>query len=308
MNKELTIKNTENLMIKIDNSLLEQNMHFTAREKDIFMLFCAILKEKGTDLFDVPFRDIKKSIGQKTLSNARLGKIIKEMGNKLLNSTGYITTKSGFKMFVLFTDMEADIDNGMLTISVNPRFSYLLNNLISHYTSAEFDTYLSLNSKYSKDLYFWLLKWKYTGKFIVSENELRTILSIPDTYVYRDIEQRVLKPSIEELAPHFKNLKLRTDRKAGLRGGWAVVERYIFTFTPFPKKEFFEEDVYVCPKCGGNLIMRDMNGRDVYCHKDGAYADAPCHEVYETWEIEDLFEDGKTWIRTVQTDRKLNEC
>ena len=299
MGQEIIMQNPDNLIIKFNNVLLKQNMHFNAREKDIFFLFCAILKERGIEQIDISFVDIKKAINEPNTSNQRLSKLIDTMTDKLLNSQGKIIRANGYSKFVLFTDMEVDNDNGRLTIAVNPRYVYLLNDLISDYTSADFRTYLSLKSKYSKDLFFWLLKWKYTGKFIVTEKELRKMLNIPESYKYSDIRKRVLTPSMVELYPYFQNLTIKEVFCKSKKQGRPNVERYIFTFVPFEKKEFFEEEVYVCPKCGGNLILKKMNGREVYCHKDGAFKDAKCHEVFETWEIEDMEKEGKTRERTV---------
>ena len=300
-----TVLKTNNLSIKVHNDLLERNMKFTAMEKDLFFFLCSVLKERGSDTFVMNISNIKKAIKKQTMPNKDVAKVMDSMSDKLMSAVRYEDSKT-IKKFVFFNEFEINKETYDFYVSVNPKYAFLLNDLLSNYTSSDFKTYLDLKTKYMKDLYFLLLRWKYTGCVIIGYDELRFKLNIPDGYRQNDILNKVLMPSMEGLSSIFQNLRVEEIQNIK-KVGRPTTERYCFRFEPLKKSELFEETVYVCPDCGGNLIMREMNGQWVYCHKDGAYDDASCHKIIKEDEMERLLEEGKTKKIKVLTDHALNE-
>ena len=117
-----------------------------------------------------------------------------------------------------------------MTVSVNPKFKYVLNDLTKNFTKFELSEYVSLNGRYSKLLYQHLKQYRKTGWWQVSLEDIRHELSIPDTYLNKHIMDKVIKPSIEVIktCKGFADLKVEVIQSP--RRGRAV-EGYKFTWT-----------------------------------------------------------------------------
>lgn len=69
-----------------------------------------------------------------------------------------------FERFVLFTNFTTDYNENILTIKVNDKFSYILNNLINKYTKFDLLDFISLKSIYSKNMFKLLKQWESLNK------------------------------------------------------------------------------------------------------------------------------------------------
>ena len=126
-----------------------------------------------------------------------------------------------------------------IIIKVNPDFVYLINQLAEHFTQFELEEFIFLKGRYTKTLYRYLKQFRTTGIWRVSWDDFKMLLDIPKSYEMRDIEKRVLKPSVEQLQEPlnlfersrtpFKNLKYTKIKGKG-RGRGGNVTHIEFTF------------------------------------------------------------------------------
>lgn len=202
---------------------------FTAGELDLLMQIANKALNQGEKIIVIPFLDLKKYIlksGEK-LSNDLFAKRIENVNDKLLSLKFKFKDDRKTVQFVLFTTFEIDRELETLTISVNERFAFLLNELTAEFTLFELEEFVHLKSSYAKECYRRLKQWRTEGKWDVSIEEFRRLLDVPVSYKMSDINKVVLSPIVRELSPLFRNLKIEK-KKSKRRGN--PVERLIFTF------------------------------------------------------------------------------
>ena len=86
-----------------------------------------------------------------------------------------------------------------ISLTINPRFEYLINQLINNFTRFELAEFIALSGKYTKTLYRQLKQFRQTGSRIFKWDEFLEIMDIPDSYRQIDIDQQILKPALREL-------------------------------------------------------------------------------------------------------------
>lgn len=91
--------------------------------------------------------------------------------------------------------------NHLLSVEmkVNPRFTYLVNELTANFTRFELAEFIAISGKYTKTLYRLLKQYRNTGYLKMEWSEFKRILDIPECYRQIDIDQQILKPAIKEL-------------------------------------------------------------------------------------------------------------
>ncbi len=76
-----------------------------------------------------------------------------------------------------------------------------------------------------------LKQWKSTGKWEVTLDEFKRVLSIPDSYKMSAIDNRILKLAELDLAPFFAGLNIKKlDRNGKESGKGRPVKKLVFTF------------------------------------------------------------------------------
>ena len=205
-----------------------------------------------------------------------------KMNRKLLKLNTEIQYGSKIRMFAIFYYFEIDIEQRILDVCVAEEFVYLLNELKRNFTLFELRQYVSLSSTYSKAVFQMLKRFRNTGVWKVNADEFRSLLRIPKSYRWADIDKRVLTPVIRELSHIFEALMIK---KIKARSAGSPVIALEFTFK---KEKYVGHQVekphgkIICPECGKELILREMNGVPCYCHYDGWMDNASCRAVYET--------------------------
>lgn len=196
-------------IVKYHNQMNEISFGtFKEKELDLFFSICYKLKEQGTKEVDLTFSELKNLIGEnKNLK--RLKNNIDSLNKKLAMINHQIEIRPNvFERFVLFTNFTTDYNENILTIKVNDKFSYILNNLINKYTKFDLLDFISLKSIYSKNMFKLLKQWESLNKIECSLDEIKEKLNIPKAYSTSDFNKRVLIPIMEELPQYFFNLKL----------------------------------------------------------------------------------------------------
>lgn len=217
-------------IVKYSNKL--NNIPFKNFEKvdlNFFYAICAKVREKGSELIEIPLDEIKVMTEYKSTSVERFKSDLVRMNEKLRSCHGIYETDDEIVQFNLFSTFTIVKSRKVLKIRVNPDVAWLLNNIAKEFTSFELQEYVSLDGIYVKALYRLLKQWKTHGctkKYGVSE--LKELLSIPD-YETRRFLDKVINPAIEEInkSGAFKNLRCEVI-KAKKRG--RPVEGYVFRF------------------------------------------------------------------------------
>lgn len=217
-------------IVKYSNKL--NNIPFKNFEKvdlNFFYAICAKVREKGSELIEIPLDEIKVMTEYKSTSVERFKSDLVRMNEKLRSCHGIYETDDEIVQFNLFSTFTIVKSRKVLKIRVNPDVAWLLNNIAKEFTSFDLQEYVSLDGIYAKALYRLLKQWKTHGctkKYGVSE--LKELLSIPD-YETRRFLDKVINPAIEEInkSGAFKNLRCEVI-KAKKRG--RPVEGYVFRF------------------------------------------------------------------------------
>lgn len=116
----------------------------------------------------------------------------------------------------IFTDFVINERKQTLEIAMSPRIVPLLTKFANgQFTEFELSEFLQLRSTYSKALYLNLKQYKSMGLYVVTIEEFREKLGIPDSYAMRNINQRVLAPIQKELSECFKGLTITKLKHSG---------------------------------------------------------------------------------------------
>lgn len=219
--------------VEYDNILNRVSfVDFSEKDFDFFMFLCSFFKGKRTEQQMIRYDDIMDSISwDKSQRIDVFHDEVRILSNKLRALGGIIDiTPDEFVCFNLFTTFRGNKQKRLLTVSVNPEFAYVLNDIAGTFTQFELAEYVSLKGRYTKQLYQHLKQYKTTGLWVVSLDKFRHEMSVPSSMLTKNIKSKILNPSIKILQelPAFKTLKVDViktrDRKRSVRG-------YQFTWT-----------------------------------------------------------------------------
>lgn len=226
-----------NEIVKYHNDLSNQIVIKTlnATELNVLMALCGKMRDKDTDEVIFNFHQLKELIKWDNNNNELFIKNLINMNKKLISLNFTFRENKRTTQFVLFPTFITDEINKTLTVRVNKDFSFLLNNISSNFTRFELDNFTDLKSKYSKYLYKELMKFKTTGYLILTIDDFRNKLDIPNSYKMINIDKRVLEPIKEELTKILKNFEINKIKKG------RSIDRIEFSFTPIKDNEKIKE-------------------------------------------------------------------
>lgn len=217
-----------NEIVKYGNTLNSmQFKDFTAMDYNVLMALCHKLRDQGTQELKFTFKELKQLTDFGNHSDQAFAEVLDRMIDKLIKVNATHITGDEKSRFVLFPTFTTNVVKGTLTVSVNKKFSFLLNELTDNFTRFELREFAQLDGKYSKTLYRILKQYKYTGWWKPTVEELKVVMDIPESYTNKIIMRDILKPTIAVLAEKFNGLTCEPI-KAKKRG--APVERYYFTW------------------------------------------------------------------------------
>lgn len=223
-----------NEIVRYSNQFNAQALRrFTALDLDLLMAIASRVRDQGTDEVVFTFEELRQLAHiKKNLTDKELAARIVEVNDRLLACRFRFQDDSRTVQFTLFSGFETDWKTAKLLVAVNPRFSFLLNDLTSQFTRFELAEFADLKSSYAKETYRRLKQFRQTGVWKVSLAEFRRLLDIPDSYRISHINSRVIKPIEDELKPlmnlkvHRKYLKKKPGR------GRASLVGFEFEFDP----------------------------------------------------------------------------
>lgn len=223
-----------NEIVRYSNQFNAQALRrFTALDLDLLMAIAARVRDKEIDEVTFTFEELRRLAHvKKNLTDKELAARIVEVNDRLLACRFRFQDDSRTVQFTLFSGFETDWKTRKLLVAVNPRFSFLLNDLTSQFTRFELAEFTALKSSYAKETYRRLKQFRQTGVWKVSLAEFRRLLDIPDSYRISHINSRVIKPIEDKLKP-LMNLKVhRKFAKVAAGRGRSQLVGFEFEFDP----------------------------------------------------------------------------
>lgn len=203
----------KNLKVNYHNNMNTINIpELSSQEMNVFYGICGKIKNEGDQVIKLSFSELRTLSGRSRNSPGDFEQFLLKLNDKLISINCKITQQHPERGKVIFTFnmfsvFKTYLDEEELELKVNDEFLYLLNELDSNYTSFLFFDFANLDRTYSKTLFRLLSQYKTTGYFKISVDKFRTLMSIPDSYKMKNISDKIINPSIDELSPYFENLK-----------------------------------------------------------------------------------------------------
>ncbi|EAI8054400.1 replication initiation protein [Campylobacter upsaliensis] len=224
-------------------------------------LLCAIfvkIKNKGhEEPIKFPVDDLKKiaTSNKYKLDNEEFKEIMTSLFYKFFKADFKILVKDerdrvGEKIINLFQEVtfwypHEDKEQKLLDeieLQINPKFSYIVNELEKEFTGFKLEEFIALSGKYTKTLYRLLKQFRSTGKAYFEWEEFCRVMDIAENRTLGDIDKFILKPALKELTKErnifdqirvpFKNLAYEKEKQKGTRGRGGKVIGITFTFKP----------------------------------------------------------------------------
>lgn len=233
----------------------------TANELNLFMSLVQQSYQKGTQKFVLTFDQLKK-LSKYKRSNRRFIQDITTTNAKLLSVNGFIDNGVTIKQFVVFNTFVIDRKKQTVTISVNPDFQGLFNDL-KHWTRFQLKQFNELNSAYSKNIFRLIKQYRTTGHFRLSKKELFKQLQIPKSYAKSsaNLDKRVFSPIKNELSPIIRGFSINSVHSNAI--GHPTIA-YEFTWHPESAKadDFEKSDLVERQAKLNNISLNDTLSSD----------------------------------------------
>ncbi|WP_367685120.1 replication initiation protein [Helicobacter pylori] len=222
----------DNTYITYHNNANKVNLgKLSEREANLLFAIFQKLKDQGNTLIRFEPQDLKRMIMVKSnLTNRQLLQVLKNLLDNISGANFWIIREhvengeiyEDHTSYMLFKQFDIRIHKPTQTIEylevqLNDSYQYLLNNLgMGQYTSFKLIEFQQVRGKYAKTLYRLLKQYKSTGILSVEWTQFRELLDIPKDYEMRNIDQKVLTPSLKELHKiyPFEHLSYKKERKS----------------------------------------------------------------------------------------------
>lgn len=218
-----------NEIVKYNNSLNCVSFRkFNQSELDLFMVMCHKMKDKGNERLTFKFSELKSLCDYSRTANIDFFNIITSTYDKMLGLNLRIGTETEYVKFVLFNEYEVSLERKELTVGINEKFQFILNDLSNNFTRFELNEFVGLKSTYSKSLYRQLKQYRNTGCWRINIDEFRRLMDIPDSYRMSHINSKVLTMAKSELSSIFKDLEVEKIKGSDNK----KIQTLVFKFTP----------------------------------------------------------------------------
>lgn len=156
---------------------------------------------------------------------------ITEVLKKIAQSIFISDNEKKLQVLPLFSYLEYDYEERCLTAEANINLiNYLdIKKKRKEFFALNISVNNQLKNKYAKLLLPQLERWQSIGKLTLSVQKLKELMSVDEDYVNKKFMQKIIIPAVNELKPHFKNLKVEK-----LKDG-RTISRLKFTFTPIQR-------------------------------------------------------------------------
>ncbi|WP_104751152.1 replication initiation protein [Helicobacter salomonis] len=222
--REVSIANPNQVVIH--NDIYKVNLgKIGAWEGNLFFSLLNRLKDQQDTCIHFTPQEVRELIGTPKIDEANLLRVVETLWKNVRTANFWEITHfiedgeelTKRKNCFLFRDFTVVSDKTpklrYIEVGINtPYFTHLLNDLNANFTSFQLKTFMSLRSKYAKNLYRLLVRFEDVKKnamceMITYKNNFagfKEFMGIPKGLALGDIEERVLKPACRELAVPFE--------------------------------------------------------------------------------------------------------
>ena len=231
------------LMVVVHNDFNNVNLTgLKEKELDLLISLCYKLRDEGIEEVKLSFEELKKLSQYEDRHIERFVKDLDSVYKKLIELNFRYEDENKIIRFVLFKSYEIDKNNKTVTIAVNEKFKYILNELTGNFTRFELNQFVSLSSQYAKHIFRLLKQFNGTGWREFLLYDFRELLNIPEKYRISEIDKYVINEKIiEELRKSFKNLKVLKIKKGRevykIRFEWDIEKKEEVEVLPKTSKE-----------------------------------------------------------------------
>lgn len=186
---------------------------WTSEEMNFFFAILTKLKDTGTDEIVLDKYELADIANYSLWHKKRFADTVDKLAKKVMDLRYIERTSNSVAHMALFTyfrvDWKDDYSDMSATISVSPKFEYILNKLSANFTQYELAEFTQIRSTYAKTAYRLLKQWRSVGRREFEIEEFKTLLDTPKTYRSSEIDRTVIKPILKELGQYFKGLKCK---------------------------------------------------------------------------------------------------
>lgn len=234
---------------KLDNRLVTQNFANFSKSWSAFDLdWWAVLISQAVDHKDNTIKFSVDQVKDLMLRNRRTHESLKgfvKRSNKALSK--FLDIKLTFeqessKDLALYTTHMFDtsyIDTDLNVILKISSAAQSVFNQLKTWTRFAVGNLAALHTTYSKRLFIYLKQWRTVGKVSFKVDDFRDKMDVPKSYRPGSIDQKILEPALEDLAPYFRQLRVKKIYTKAKRG--RKLSGYVFTFKPETKTQ---QDIY----------------------------------------------------------------
>ena len=203
---------------------------WTAEEMNFLFAILTQVRDEGCKELKFDTYDLREYVKFDPKKPERWNNTMISVTKKISQLVYFNMENNVFEAMPLFRKFSVKLDEQVVTVRVSEEMEYILNKLnidTGNWTQFEFFEFATLKSVYSKTVYRFLKQYRKTGFWKVDLKDFRNLLSIPESYQASNIDNRVLKPVMNELPSIFKGLKVHKI-KSRRRGNQLL--GYEFTF------------------------------------------------------------------------------
>lgn len=219
---------------------------FSIVQKKILMTLIWLIKETDGSDITIDYDRFISLTQSKPRSLEEGIRLIRQTFRKILSlSITEIETETSYEEFMLFTARKVDKQTGEITVRVNPDYFPLIKDFAHEYTKFPLQIGNSFSKQYTIDIYKFLRQFSDTGFWVVTVENFKRYLAIPESYGATKIREKVINPALGELKKYYPNLRLeeiKAKRKRGERGR-PKVTLYKFHFDK-EARDAWEDDKY----------------------------------------------------------------
>ena len=239
----------KNEVVKHHNDLNTVIMRkWSAEEMNFFFAIVAKARDKGIEDLVFDKYQLAELANYSIQHNKRFHDTMNSLANNITQLRYIEKTSNSIEYMPLFTrfrvDWKEDLSDMTATVSLSPKFEYILNKLSANFTQYELAEFTNIRSTYAKTAYRLLKQWRTVGRKEFKIDEFKLLLDMPASYKSSEIDRAVVKPILNQLSPYFQNLKVKKI-KSNKRGN--PVLGYEFTWNP-EKSESYDPNKFNKPK------------------------------------------------------------
>lgn len=225
-------------IVKISNQLVRCAQKLSISEKRLLMLIVSVVDDENIDSEIVTTAKEYKAVYGLSINNCY--NVLKAAQLKLWERSFVMDGKQ--KRWFITSDHIPQ--QGQIESRLHPDIKPHIHELKTHYTKYYLRRAKDFKRTYSWILFELLMQMRTTGKLLISLDEFKEILDIPESYSkdFGIIRHKVINVALKEINDTGLSVKLKTEKKG------RVVHMLVFTFSPEQQRDWIPKQSDGKPK------------------------------------------------------------